>query len=122
MNRREVVLGMAAAAVAVPAAAQQGWISTGTTTQVDPFQPPQPPWPCKEERDAQYKICLLRGHVETIYGINNNVQQGGLGGMYVTMSSDRPATPYLAHSATDWRLCFYCKKRYRYVTNIEEKE
>lgn len=116
MNRREAFTSIMAA-IAVPAMAQESQIITsgGAGCSIQK----QSELPSREVRDKEYAICKLRGHTPTIFGETNNP-------IALTMQywrvGDSPVDSYKAETSTGWQTCWYCKKQYRYVTKIEEKD
>lgn len=123
MKRREFITGVAAVGAAMPLGAQipTTYTSeplTGTALFLNQQEEPKP---SPEELAAQYKICQLRGHIPTDGNISFSTFAVITPEM-IAAHTPHPRTPYVPESSTGWQTCWYCKKQYRYVTKIEEKE
>lgn len=118
INRREMITGLVAAS-AVPSTAQA--VSPVGTIPGPGFQ--NPPMPSKEELEKEYATCKLRGHTPTSWGnipSPDNPFAAVLSHAVFIAVQNSPVYRYQAQTSTGWETCWYCKKRYRYVTNIEE--
>jgi hypothetical protein len=94
MNRRDAVIAIGAAAIAIGSASAE------------------------DETAKAYEICKQRGHVPTVAG---NLHGPYVTNAVFIGIPDRPVDNYAAETSTAWSTCWYCKKQYRYVTKIEEK-
>ena len=96
MDRRDVLAGIAVAAITSPVMGQM------TIT---------------ERLRAQYEICKVRGHRPTQWGNEHTMTLGNL-----HLIPDGPPKPYPYLGEGDWQTCWDCKTTYRFVTTIEEKD
>jgi hypothetical protein len=116
MNRREAMASLVTT-IAIPEIAQETFqINHSGTIANSVF--PSPPIPSKEDRDKEYAVCKLRGHTPTVWGNLHTVYTNTV---FVAIQ-DAPQDQYQAERSTGWETCWFCKKQYRYVTKIEEKD
>lgn len=128
MNRRELIAAGVAAAVGVPAAAQQSWKIECTpenclTTNLSPFGPTPEAnilggthALSAEEKAQQYALCQERGHTPTIFAPTFQATYA----TGIIQQDHRPAV-YPNLGSGEWQTCWYCKTRYRFVTTMEEE-